>query len=323
MIRRLAIPPARCVTATSERVSMRAGRIRDFVGRIVESCVRELAHWSACCRRMHYRTWQERTDSRFIFFRPLAGLWFGKLAEMAEAASVLGIHTYFLLTDVPRAEQRVERRLVSLAHMHLLHLGAHMDGDSGLIRPATASDKLVRQGVTLDLSPGNTSRIDRAALNLSRFTATLAQTPEYNSQLIRVKATAGMPEVRSVRDPVPVFWGISTTLINAVTSDHLHNPEMHLYNQPATACDPVRIEVRRQWTDDAIWRRCSKSPTPSTSDSRSSRPSPRRMHQPGRRSPLTSGRLSARPLQVSGFSGRSATTLLLLTHILSVDLAQD
>ncbi|NHN22393.1 hypothetical protein G6046_15800, partial [Bacillus amyloliquefaciens] len=43
-----------------------------------------------------------------------------------------------------------------------------------------------------------------------------------------------------------------TTLINAVTSDHLHNPEMHLYN-PANSdlhADPVRIEVRRQGTDD-------------------------------------------------------------------------
>jgi hypothetical protein len=146
MIRRLAIPPARCVTATSERVSMRPGRIRDFVGRIVESCVRELARTGApavgaCITGpgKNAPTPASSSSGRWLV------LWFGKLAEMAEAASVLGIHTYFLLTDVPRAEQRVERRLVSLAHMHLLHLGAHMDGDSGLIRPATASDKLVRQ----------------------------------------------------------------------------------------------------------------------------------------------------------------------------------
>jgi hypothetical protein len=63
--------------------------------------------------------------------------------------------------------------------------------------------------VTLDLSPGNTSRIDRAALNLSRFTATLAQTPEYNSQLIRVKATAGMPEVLIPSATLFLFSGAS------------------------------------------------------------------------------------------------------------------
>ncbi|OWR02171.1 hypothetical protein CDO81_20745 [Roseateles puraquae] len=247
---------------------------------------------------------------------------------MAEAASVLGIHTYFLLTDVPRAEQRVERRLVSLAHMHLLHLGAHMDGDSGLIRPATASDKLVRQTVTLDLSPGNTSRIDRAALNLSRFTATLAQTPEYNSQLIRVKATAGMPEVLIPSATLFLFfWGISTTLINAVTSDHLHNPEMHLYN-PANSdlhADPVRIEVRRQWTDDEALYLAALLKEPDAIDIGQQifkAITASRMHQPRAPIPFDVWPPFARPLQVSGLF-RQVGDYLLLTHILSVDLAQD
>lgn len=247
---------------------------------------------------------------------------------MAEAASVLGIHTYFLLTDVPRAELRVERRLVSLAHMHLLHLGAHIDGGSGLIRPATASDKVVQRTVTLDLSPANTSRIDRSALNLSRFTAELAQTPEYNSQLIRVQATPDMPEVLIPSATLFLFfWGISTTLINAVTSDHLHNPEMHLYNSANSDlhADPVRIEVWRKWTDDEALYLAALLKEPGAIEIGQQvfkAITAARMHQPRAPIPFDVWPPFAKPLQVSGLF-RQVGDYLLLTHILSADFAQD
>ncbi|PTT91148.1 hypothetical protein DBR42_04445, partial [Pelomonas sp. HMWF004] len=255
-------------------------------------------------------------------------LWFGKLAEMPQAASALGIHTYFLLTDVPQPERRVERRLISLAHMPLLHLGAHIDGDSALIRAAKESEKVKCRTVTLDLSPANTSKIDRAAVNLSRFTAELAKTPEYNSQLIRVKAKADMPEVLIPSATLFLFfWGISSTLINAVTSDLLHNPELHLFNPTNSDldADPVRIEVRRQWLDDEAPYLAALLKEPGAIDVGQQvfkAIAAARMSQPQAPLPFDVWPPFARPLMVRGLF-RQVGESLLMTHILSVDLAQD
>lgn len=255
-------------------------------------------------------------------------LWFGKLAEMPEAASALGIHTYFLLTDVPPAQYRVVRRLVSLAHMPLLHLGAHIDGDSALISAATESERVKCRTVTLDLSPANTSRLDRAAVTLTRFTAELAKTPEYNSQLIRVKATADMPEVLIPSATLFLFfWGISSTFINTVTSDLLHNPELHLYN-PANSnldADPVRIEVRRRWLDDEAPYLAALLKEPGAIEVGQQvfkAIAAARMSQPQAPLPFDVWPPFARPLKVTGLF-RQVGDALLLTHIMTVDLAQD
>lgn len=302
---------------------------REIVGLVTQSAVRKSPSINspAVGARTHSTLARNRLPLQLPSGRWLV-LWFGKLAEMPQAASALGIHTYFLLPDVPRERKRVERRLVSLAHMPLFHLGARMDGDSGLIEPAAASGKLVRRTVTLDLSPANTSKVDRAALQLSGFTAELAKTPEYNSQLIRVNATADMPEVLIPSATLFLFfWGVSTTLLNAVVSGHLHNPEMYLYNATNSDLDtdPVRIEVRRQWTDDEAVYLAALLKEPGAIDVGQQifkAVAAARMSHPQAPLPLDVWPPFARPLAVTGLF-RQVGDSLLLTHILNADLAQD
>ena len=247
---------------------------------------------------------------------------------MPQAASALGIHTFFLLTDVPREERRVERRLVSLAHMPLLHLGAHMDGDSAMIRPAASSEKLVRRTMTLDLSSANTSKVDRASLRAPLLIEDLVKTPEYDSQLIRVKSADDVPEVLIPSATLFLFfWGISSTLVNAAISDHLHNPEMHLYNAANSDlnADPVRIEVRRHWTDDEALYLAALLKEPGAIEVGQQifkAIAATRMSNPLAPLPFDVWPPFARPLTVSGLF-RPIGDSLLLTHILSVDLAQD
>ena len=202
-----------------------------------------------------------------------------------------------------------------------------MDGESGLIKPAATSRKVVQRTVTLDLSPANTSKVDRAALQLSGFMAELVKTPEYNSQLIRVTSTADMPEVLIPSATLFLFfWGVSTTLLNAVVSGHLHNPEMHLYNAANSdlGSDPVRIEVRRQWTDDEAVYLAALLKEPGAIDVGQQifkAIAAARMSHPRAPLPFDVWPPFARPLTVTGLF-RQVGDSLLLTHILSVDLAQ-
>lgn len=254
--------------------------------------------------------------------------WFGSLADMPSSASTLGIHAYFSLRGVPREQRQIEHRLVSLAHMPLLHLGAHIDGDSALITPAMPEGALVKRTLTLDLSPANTSRIERASLQSPQPVSDLVNTPEYNSQLIRVGETTEAPEVLIPSATLFLFfWGISSTFINAATSDHLHNPEMHLYNAERSdlGAVPARIEVRRHWTDDEALYLAALLKEPGAIDVgqqifRAIAAS--RMAKPGAPMPFDVWPPFARSLSVTGLFWPIGSSWL-LTHIHSADIAQD
>lgn len=180
-------------------------------------------------------------------------IWFGQLAPLPKAADALGIHTFFLSSGVPTEARRIESVLLSLAHMPLLHIGAEIEIPTGNIKSARPSTKLKTRTVTLNFDPSNIELINRSSLVSTGITADLANTPRYDSYLIRVSPTLTTAEVLI---PCPTlflfFWGVSSPLLDAAITDKLLNPERYIFNPDNTdlEANPVRIEVRRRWSDD-------------------------------------------------------------------------
>jgi len=255
-------------------------------------------------------------------------IWFGTLAQLPQAASALGIHTFFVLSEVAKEERRIERALVSLAHMPLLHIGAEIDGTDGTIWVAQPSPKLRKRTLALDLSLTNTELTMRSSLERRALTASLVDTPEYNSHLIRVKATPISPEVFIPCSTLFLFfWAVSTSLIDAVTTEKLMCPERHLYNPENSdlASDPVRLEIRRQWSDEEgpYLLTLLKAPEAlETGERVFKRIAGARMINPSGPFPLEVWPPFARSLSVTGLFSELGDALL-LTHIVSADLSAD
>lgn len=233
-----------------------------------------------------------------------------------------------MLSGVPKEERRVARALVSLAHMPLLHIGAKIDGVSGRISDAKPSKELTKRTLTLDLREKNTELIKRSFLEVQPLTASLVKTPEYDSHLIRVKATAFAPEVYI---PCSVlflfFWGISSSLVDAVTTEKLLSPERYLYNPNNTDLnsDPIRFEVRRRWTDTEATYLIAllKEPGALQAGERVfKRIAGARMRNPTEPLPLEVWPPFAKQLSISGLF-RPMRNALQLTHITSIDLQQN
>lgn len=255
-------------------------------------------------------------------------IWFGNLAQLPQAASALGIHTYFVLSGVANEERRIEHALVSLAHMPLLHMGAELDSVDGEISAAQPSSKLSKRSLTLDLSLSNTELITRSSLESRTLTASLANTPEYDSHLIKVKATPSSPEVFIPCSTLFLFfWAVSSSLLDAVTTEKLMRPERYLYNPKNTdlGSNPVRLEIRRQWSDDEgpyLLTLLREPGALKTGERIFKRIAGARMIDPTGPFPLEVWPPFARSLSVTGLFAQLENGLL-LTHIISADLAAD
>lgn len=253
-------------------------------------------------------------------------IWFGNLAQLPQAAGALGIHTFFMLSGVAKEERRIERALVSLAHMPLLHMGAEIDGTVGTIWPAQPSAKLKQRSLALDLSLANTERTTRSSLGAQALTASLFQTPEYDSHLIRVKATSSLPEVFIPCSTLFLFfWAVSSPLVDAVTTEKLMRPERYLYNPKNTDLEstPIRLEIRRQWSDEEgpyLLTLLKEPGALKTGERVFRRIAGERMKDPTGVFPLEVWPPFARPLSITGLFLQLGNALL-LTHIISADLA--
>lgn len=255
-------------------------------------------------------------------------IWFGNLAQLPDAASALGIHTFFVSLDVAKEERRIERALISLAHMPLLHIGAEIDGTDGTIWSAQPSPKLKQRSLVLDLSTSNTDLTIRSSLEPRELTASLMNTPEYDSHLIRVKATQHSPEVFIPCSTLFLFfWAVSSPLVDAVTTEKLMRPERYLYNPKNTDLEsnPVRLEIRRQWSDDEgpyLLTLLKEPDALKTGERVFKRIAGARMHHPTGSFPLEVWPPFARVLPITGLFSQVGNALL-LTHIISADLAAD
>lgn len=253
-------------------------------------------------------------------------IWFGNLAQLPQAASALGIHTFFVLAGVPKDERRIAHVLVSLAHMPLLHIGAEIDSADGTIWAAQPSATVRLRSLTLDLSLGNTELTTRSSLELRALTAPLVKTPEYDSHLIRVMGTPQAPEVLIPCSTLFLFfWAVSSALIDAVTTEKLMRPERYLYNPKNTdlGSHPVRLEIRRQWSDDEgpyLLALLKEPDALKTGERVFKRIAGARMSDPTGSFPLEVWPPFARPLSVTGLVSQLENALL-LTHITSSDLA--
>lgn len=230
-----------------------------------------------------------------------------------------------MLSGVAKEERRIERALVSLAHMPLLHMGAEIDGTVGTIWPAQPSAKLRQRSLALDLSLANTELTTRSSLELQALTASLVQTPEYDSHLIRVKATSTSPEVFIPCSTLFLFfWAVSSPLVDAVTTDKLMRPERYLYNPKNTDFEstPIRLEIRHQWSDEEgpYLLTLLKEPGALKTGERVFRGiASARMNNPTGVFPLEVWPPFARPLSIAGLFLQSGNALL-LTHIISANL---
>lgn len=253
-------------------------------------------------------------------------IWFGNLAQLPQAASALGIHTFFVLSGVAKEERRIARALVSLAHMPLLHIGAQIDGTVGTIWATQASAKLRKRSLTLDLSLANTELTTRSSLELHALTASIVKTPEYDSHLIRVKATPSSPEVFIPCSTLFLFfWAVSSPLVDAVTTEKLMRPERYLYNPNNTDLEsnPIRLEIRHQWSDEEgpyLLTLLKEPGALKTGERVFKRIAGARMSDPTGLFPLEVWPPFARPLSVTGLFSQLGNALL-LTHIISADLA--
>lgn len=253
-------------------------------------------------------------------------IWFGNLAQLPQAASALGIHTFFAWAGVPKDVRRVAHVVVSLAHMPLLHIGAEIDSTDGTIWAAQPSASLRLRALALDLSLGNTELTTRSSLELRALTAPLMKTPEYDSHLIRVMSTSRTPEVFIPCSTLFLFfWAVSSALIDAVTTEKLMRPERYLYNPKNTdlGSHPVRLEIRRQWSDDEgpyLLALLKEPDALKTGERVFKRIAGARMRDPSGSYPLEVWPPFARPLSVTGLV-LPLENALLLTHITSSDLA--
>ena len=180
--------------------------------------------------------------------------WFGTLSWLPEASSALCIHTFFRGASDERGYAAILIRQVSLAHMVLLPIGTVIDGASELILGShQSSRRSSRRSMTLDLSDANTEAILRSALTAEGPATAWQADPRYEGTLIRVRGTSECPEVLiPCATLFQFFWGISSTLTNAVLTGQLEAPERFIYHPRRTALDavPPRFEVRHKWTDE-------------------------------------------------------------------------
>ncbi|WP_156422154.1 hypothetical protein [Paucibacter sp. KCTC 42545] len=180
-------------------------------------------------------------------------IWFGNLAPLPGAADALGIHTFFLSAGVQKEDWRIERALVSLAHMPLLHIGAEIDCPTGRISPVRPTSKLIKRTVEIDFDSANTSLVKRSSLAFAGLTAELASTLEYDSLLVRVRPSATTAEVLIPCSTLFLFfWAVSSPLLDASITEKLLSPERYIYNPDNTDLEsnPIRFEVRHRWSDD-------------------------------------------------------------------------
>ncbi len=138
--------------------------------------------------------------------------------------------------------------------MVLLPIGTVLDGDTDLIVGMNMpSGRSRRRALDLDLSDVNTELVLRSEIAAVGPAKHWAGDAKYEGGLIRVAGTASHPEIYI---PCAVlfqfFWGVTSTLTNAVLSGELEAPERFIYNPHETSLlsDPVRVQIRNKWTDD-------------------------------------------------------------------------
>lgn len=209
--------------------------------------------------------------------------------------------------------------------MPLLHIGAKIDGTVGTIWAAEPSARLRQRALVLDLSLENTELIKRSSLESHPLTASLVKTPEYDSHLIRVKATSSSPEVFIPCSTLFLFfWAVSSPLIDAVTTEKLMRPERYLYNPKNTDLEsnPIRLEIRRQWSDEEgpyLLTLLKEPRALKTGECIFRRIAGARMSDSTGLFPLEVWPPFARSLSVTGLFSQLGNALL-LTHIISADL---
>lgn len=184
-------------------------------------------------------------------------LWFGSVDQLPQSALSFGTHAFFRLTADTAAlpAGSIDRILVSMAHMQLLPIGRLVQGPDGALLEVRPSDARQRKRVLdIDLRRDNTELVTRASLPHRGPAPDWVDDPRYDGLLIRAKRTASTPEVLIPCSSLfQFYWGVTSTLSDAVMSGKLEDLERWFYRPERTrlASDGTfTLEVRRQWEFD-------------------------------------------------------------------------